>query len=85
MNPMTWNQKVQYPINKDFPKIHNHSLINLIPHIDTYFFKINSNIILSSHLRLSLAKNLFPVGLSVKILKSFLSSILATCLSILIA
>ena len=36
--------------------------------------------ILSSHLRLSLPKGLFPVGLPVKIFKALLpSSILATC------
>jgi hypothetical protein len=39
-----------------------------------------SILILSSHLRLGLPKDLFPVGLPVKILKAILpSSILATC------
>ena len=51
------------------------SRINPIPHIDTYLFKIHSNIVLPST-----PKGLFPVGLPVKILKALLpSSILATC------
>ena len=47
--------------------------INPVPHIDTCFFKICSNIALPS-------RDLFPVGLLVNILKVLLpSSILATC------
>ena len=40
---------------------------NPISHIDTYLFKVHSNIAL--RLRLGLPKCLFPVGLPVKILK----------------
>ena len=47
---------------------------NPIPRIDTYFFKVHSNITLPSTPRPP------PVGLPVKILKALLpSSILATC------
>ena len=53
------------------------SRINTIPRIDTYFFKINSNII--KHPRLGLPKGIFLVGVPVKILKALLPSfILAT-------
>ena len=45
------------------------SQINPIPRIDTYFFKVHSNI--APHLHLSLPKGLFPVGIPVKILKTF--------------
>ena len=49
-----------------------------VSHIATYFFRIHSNIVLPSTPRPP--KGLFPVGLSVKILKALLpSSILATC------
>ena len=49
------------------------------PRIDTYLFKIHSNIVLSSTPKPP-QKGLFPVGLPVKILKALLpSSILATC------
>jgi hypothetical protein len=55
--------------------IHIMSRINPITHIDTYHFIL----ILSSHLCLGLLKGLFPVGLTVKILKALLhTSILAT-------
>ena len=55
------------------------SRINLIPRIDTYFFKVHSNLILSSHLHLGFSKRLFLVGLPVKIFKELLpSSILPT-------
>ena len=48
------------------------SRINPITRIDTYFFKIHSNIVLP--------KGFFPAGVPVKILKALLlSSILATC------
>ena len=48
------------------------------PFIDTYFFKVRSNIVLPSTPRLP--KGLLPVGLPVRILKAVLhSSILATC------
>ena len=54
------------------------SRINQIPRIDTYLFKVYSNIVL--HLRISFPKGLFPVGLPVTILKALLhSSILTTC------
>ena len=43
-----------------------------IPGIDTYFYKIH--LVLPSHLRLGLPKGLFPVGVSVKILKALLPS-----------
>ena len=52
--------------------------VNLVTRIDTYLFKIHSNI--APPLRLGLPNGFFPVGLSVKILKSLLLSfILATC------
>ena len=44
----------------------NLTQINPIPRIDTYFFKIHSNIVLG------LPKGLFPVDLAVKILKALL-------------
>ena len=48
------------------------------PRIETYFFKVHSNIILPSTPRLP--NDLFPVGLPAKILKELLhSSILAIC------
>ena len=54
------------------------SRINPIPRIDTYLFKVQSNIALPSTPRPP--KGLFPVGLPVKSLKALLpSSILATC------
>ena len=54
------------------------SRINPITLIDTYLFKVHSNIVLPSTPRLP--KGLIPVGLPVKILKALLpSSILATC------
>ena len=53
------------------------SRINPIPRIDTYFFKINSNIVLSSPPRLSWRQ--LSCSLPINILKAFLhSSILAT-------
>ena len=53
------------------------SRINPIAHIDTYFFKIYSNIV--SHLRLDLSESLLPICLPLKILKELLPlSILAT-------
>ena len=52
--------------------------INPITRIDTYLFKVHSNIV--SLLRQGLPKGFFSVGLPVKILKALLpSSILATC------
>ena len=50
---------------------HSQGLFNN-PYPDTYFFKIHSNIV--SHLRLSLPKDLFPVGVPIKILNALLSS-----------
>ena len=53
------------------------SQINPIPLINTYFFNIHSNIVLPSTSRLP--TGLFPLDLTVKILKALLpSSILAT-------
>ena len=46
----------------------------------SYFFKVHSNMAMSSHLSLGLPKGLFPIGLPVKTLKALLpSSIPATC------
>ena len=56
-------------INKGSPIIPILSQINPIPRIDTYFFKVHSNIVL-----LPMPKGLFRVGLPVKILKAFLPS-----------
>ena len=54
------------------------SRINPIIRIDTYLFKVHSNIDLPSSL--GLPNGLFPVGLPVKILKTLPpSSIMATC------
>ena len=73
-----WNLEVQCRIHKGPPIIPILSRISLIPHIDTYFFKIYSDIVLPSMLRSH--KGLFPAGVPVKILKVYLSSsILATC------
>jgi hypothetical protein len=70
--------EVQSRIHKGSPIIPILNQINPIPRIDTYFFKIRSNIVITN--RLDLPKGLFPVGASVKILKALLpSSILATC------
>ena len=59
-------------IRKGAPVIPILSWINWIPGIDTYLFKIDSNIL--SHLRLGLPTGIFPVGLPVKILKVLLPS-----------
>jgi hypothetical protein len=45
------------------------SRIDLIPRIDTYSLRLI--LILSSHLCLGLPKSVFPVGLIVKILKTY--------------
>ena len=59
--------------NNSYPE-----LINPIPHIYTYLFKIHSNIVF--HICVDLPRGLFPVGLPVKILKALLSSpIMVTC------
>ena len=64
-------------IHKRPPIIPILSRINPIPRIDTYFFKIHSNIFLPSTPRHP--KGLFPAGVPVKMLKALLpSSILAT-------
>ena len=53
------------------------SRINPIPRIETYFFKILSNIVLPTKPRPS--KGIFPAGVNVKMLKELLPSfILAT-------
>ena len=66
------NPEVQCRIHEGSLIIPILSRINPIPRIDTYLFKVHSNIVLP--------KGLFPVGLPVKILKALLSSsILATC------
>ena len=54
------------------------SRINPIPRIDTYLFKVHSNIVFP--LRLGLPKGLFSVGVPVKILKALLSSSILTTL-----
>ena len=43
-----WNPEVQFCTHKDSPRIPILGRINPIPSIDTYFFKIYSNIVLSS-------------------------------------
>ena len=68
----------QCRIHKGSPIISILSRINPITRIIP--ISSRSILILSSHLRVSLPKGLFPVGLPVKILKALLpSSILATC------
>ena len=62
--------EVQCHIQKGSPIIPILSLMNPITHIDTYLIEVL--VILSSHLRVGLPKGLFPVGLSVKILKELL-------------
>jgi len=64
------------PHSQGSPIIHTLSRINPFPAM----IPISSRpiLILSAHLRLGVAKGLFPVGLPVKILKAP-SSILATC------
>ena len=63
----------QGPFNNPYP-----DRINPTTRIDTYLFKVHSNIVFPS--TLGLPKGLFPVGLPVKILKDLLPSpILATC------
>ena len=77
MNCPLWNPEVQCSIHKGPPIIPILSQINPILQIDTYFFKIHSNI--PSRLRLSLPKGFFPVDDPVKMLKALLpSSILPT-------
>ena len=41
-----WNPEVQYRIHKGSPVIPILGRINLVPRIDTYFFKIHSNNVL---------------------------------------
>ena len=53
-----WHPEVQYRIHKGSPAIPILSGINPIPYIDTYFFKIHSNIVLPSMFRPS--KGLLP-------------------------
>ena len=68
-----WNPEVQCRIHKGSPIIPILSRINPISRIDTYLFKVHSNIVLPSTPRP-------PVGLPVRILKALLpSSILTTC------
>ena len=54
-----WYREVQYFIHKDSSTIPILSRTNLIPRIDTYFFKIQSNIVL-----LGLPRGLFTVALT---------------------
>ena len=76
-NFMACNPEFQYRIHKGSLVIPILSPINPIPHIDIYFFKIHSNIVLPSMPGIS--RSLFPVGLPVKTLKALLhSSILAS-------
>ena len=71
--------RVQCRIHNGSPIIPILSRINPIPRIDTYLFKVHSNIVLPSA-PIDLPKGPFPVDLPVKILKALLpSSILATC------
>jgi hypothetical protein len=64
-----WNPEVQCRIHEDSPIIPILSRINPITRIDTYLFKVHSNIVLPST-----PKELFPAGLPVKILKALLPS-----------
>ena len=64
------NPEVQRRIYNGPPIICILSRINPTPRIDTYFFKIHSNIIFPSIL--GLPKGLFPAGVLVKILKALL-------------
>ena len=52
------------------------SRINPIPRIDTYFFKVHSNIVLPSSL--GFLNGLFPAGLPIKMLKELLPSSIQT-------
>ena len=61
-----WNPEVQCHIHEGSTVIPILSLMNPISRINTYFFKAHSN------LRLGLPKDLFPIGLYVKILKALL-------------
>ena len=68
----------QCRIHKESPIITILNRINPIPRIDTYLFKVHSNIVLPSTPRPP--KGLFPIGLPFKLLKALLpSSIMATC------
>jgi hypothetical protein len=72
-----WKPEVQCRIHKGSPIIAILSRINPILRIDTYIFKVHSNIVLPSTPRPP--KGSFPVGLSFNILKALLlASILAT-------
>ena len=64
-------QRFNAEFTKGSPIIPILSQINQISRIDTYFFKINSNIVLPSTSR---SKGLFPVGLRVNNLKALLPS-----------
>jgi len=75
-----WNLKARFRIHKILPTVHILNRINPVhaPH-PTYWRPI---IILSSHLHLSLPRNLFPSSLATKILCALpLSPIRATCLA----
>ena len=66
------NLEVQCRLHKGSPIIPILNRIYPIPLIDTYLFKVHFNIV--PHLRLGLPKGLFPVELTVKILKALLPS-----------
>jgi len=68
------NPEVQCRIHKGSPIIPILSRINTIPRIDTYLFKVHSNIVLPPTVCLGLPKGLFPVGLP-----TFLHSGYMTC------
>ena len=69
--------EVQCLIHKVTPIISILSRINPIHYIRTYFFKVDSNIALSTMPR---PRGLFPIDLPINILKALLpSSVLDTC------
>ena len=63
-------------IHRGSPIISILSRINPILRIDTYFIKIHSNIVY--HLHLGLSRDLFPVVLTLKVLKTLLASSTST-------
>ena len=74
--------EVQYCIHKDTPIIPILRRINPIPRIDTYFFKIHSNIVLPST-PWPFLTSLSWSGVPVKMLKALLPSSIPAHLSLL--